>query len=373
MVKVLNVIDGVGWCGTKEQTYLITRLLKEKGIESHIALAFEHEQMRERLRGFVELKPYEHHRGGISRFNPMNVKRLKSVIEQGGYDVVIAHSSHALDYLRMAYAFLKRKPKVIALRRSGYIPGLISKKLKYSVADRIVVVSKQVAQELKKADFFPERLRVIESGIDLRRFYPKPELYESVREKLKVSKDEYLIMNVANWQPWRKGQEVLLEALSKLSLRNFKMVFIGIGTDSEEARETFRRFGLEDRCIGLGFREDIDYLLQGADLFVLSSFSEGIAGALLQAMATGRLVVSTSAGGIPEYLKDSENGFLCPVGDSTTLAEKIGQALSLGENEKKKITENAVQTAKRYSIDRTVDEYVKLIKELTLKEPVLER
>ena len=50
MFKVLSVIDGIGWCGTKEQTYLITKYLSEKGIESHIALSFQYEYMVKKLK-----------------------------------------------------------------------------------------------------------------------------------------------------------------------------------------------------------------------------------------------------------------------------------------------------------------------------------
>jgi glycosyltransferase involved in cell wall biosynthesis len=295
----------------------------------------------------------------------MNIKRLLDIIGSGLYDVVIAHSSHAFDYLRVVYPFLRRKPKVVALRRSGYIPGLLSKRFKYSIADRIVVVSEKVAHKLREAGFYPDRLRVIQSGIDLSRFYPRPELYKVVREDLGVREDELLLMQVANWQPWRKGQEVLLEALSNLPFRNFKMVFIGLNTNSEEARETFRKFGLGDRCLGLGFRRDVDILLQGADVFVLSSFSEGIAGALLQAMACGKVVVSTDAGGIPEYLKDSINGFMVPVGDSKALRSAIRRAVELPDTERRKIITEAIETAKEYSIDRTVDRYIELIEELS--------
>ncbi len=364
MIKVLNVIDGVGWCGTKEQTYLITKYLQREGVESHLALAFEHEEMVSKLRGEVELRFYERYRGGISRFNPMNLKRLKDIIESGDYDVLIAHSSHAFDYVRAVYPFLREKPRVVALRRSGYIPNAISKWLKYSVADRIVVVSKEVARQLREANFYPEKLRVIESGIELSRFYPRPELYPKVRGALGVKEGELLLMNVANWQPWRKGQEVLLDALRRLKEVNFKMVFVGRGTESQDALDTYKRYGLEDRCLGLGFREDVHELLQGADLFILPSFSEGIAGALLQAMACGRVVVATAAGGIPEYLQDSRNGFLSPVGDPKALADKISKALSLNEKSRRELTAEAIATAREFSIDRTVQKYAELLREL---------
>jgi len=365
MFKVLNVVDGIGWCGTKEQTYLITKHLALKGIESHIALAFEYNYMVKKFKDTpVKIHFFEEYKGGISRFNLKNILRLRRIIKDNNYDFIIAHSSHALDYVISATAFLKRKPKIIALRRSGFKPSTISKYLKYSRADRIVVVSKEVGEKLKERNFFPEKIRIIQSGIELRRFYPKPELRKEVRRELGAKEGEYLFINVANWQPWRKGQEVILKALKELPFRNFKMVFVGLDTDSEEARETFKKYGLEKNCIGLGFRSDVDKLLQGADLFLFGSFSEGIAGALLQAMATGRIVISTDAGGIPEYLKDGENGFMVEVGNWKGMSEKILKALNLSEEEKKRISENAVKTVRNYSIENTVNKYIELFKEL---------
>lgn len=365
MFKVLNVVDGIGWCGTKEQTYLISKYLAEKGIESHLAISFQYDLMVNKLNGSkVKIHFFENHKGGISRFNPFNLWRLKKIIDENNYDFIIAHSSHAFDYVRFIYPFLRKRPKVIALRRSGFVPSKISKHLKYSIADRIVVVSKQVAELLKEKNFFPEKLRVIESGIEIKRFFPRPELKEMVRKELGVKENEYMFINVANWQPWRKGQEVILKALQNLPFRNFKMFFVGLGTDSEEAKGTFKKYRLEKNCIGLGFRKDIDKLLQGADLFLFGSFSEGIAGAVLQAMASGKIVVSTSAGGIPEYLKDGENGFLVEIGNSEMMKEKIIKALSLSKEERERIVKNATETAKNYSIERTVEKYIKLFEEL---------
>ncbi|NPB07068.1 MAG: glycosyltransferase family 4 protein, partial [Aquificae bacterium] len=326
-MKVLSVVDGTGWCGTKEQTYLITKGLAEKGFESHLALAYGYELMEHKLRSTpVKLHYFEKTH---NRFDPRNAYRLARIIKENRFDAVVAHSSHALDYVLTAFAFLGRKLPLVALRRSGFVPSFWSKHLKYRFADRIVVVSKGVYELLKEKNFFPEKLVLIESGIDLTRFRPRPELRERVRAELGLKENELMLVNVANWQPWRKGQEVILKALKRLQTKNFKAFFVGLGTDSEEARRTFARYGLADRCAGLGFRSDVEYLLQGADLFLFGSFSEGIAGAVLQAMACGLVVVSTDAGGIPSYLKDGYNGFLVKVGDWEGMARKIEQALSL--------------------------------------------
>jgi len=362
-IKLLEIIDSLGWCGTKEQTYLITKHLS-KDFDVELALAFGHKEMVERLKDTVPLRFYEIDSGSKRRFNPANYYRLYKILKEGNYDVVVANSSWAFNYLRAVIPFLKKKPKVVAMRRSGYIPSPVSKYLKYGVADKIVVVSREVAEKLKEKGFFPEKLVVIESGIDLSRFSPSDRYREEVRKELGVKEGEKLFINVANWQPWRKGQDVLLKAFSKLNCPDCKLALVGNRTDSEEARQIVKQLGLEDKVILLGFRPDVEKLLQGADYFVLSSNSEGIAGALLQAMASGKVVISTDAGGIPEYLKDGYNGFLAKVGDWKSLKEKMEKALSLSEEEYRRIGENAVKTARKYSFEETARKWSELIKSL---------
>ncbi len=362
-IKVLEVIDSHGWCGTKEQTYLITKYLS-KYFKVDLALAFDHKEMIERLNGLVPLKFYEEDKGNKRRFDIKNYKRLKKIIEKENYDVVVANSSWAYNYVVAVYPFLKKKPKLIAMRRSGYIPSFLSKHLKYRFADKIVVVSKDVAKLLKEKNFFPKKLVVIESGIELSRFKPTDEYRNEYRNKLGIKENEKIFINVANWQPWRKGQDILLEAFKNLNCENCKLLLVGHDTDREEAKEMISHLDLKDKVIGLGYRNDVDKLLQASDFFILASNSEGIAGALLQAMASGKVVLSTLAGGIGEYLKDGFNGFSCPVGNVNCLTEKMKKMLSLSKEEYKKLSKNAVETAKNYSIEETAKKWKNLIEEI---------
>jgi len=365
-IKILEIIDSHGWCGTKEQTYLITRELS-KYFHVDLALAFDHKDIIQRLEGKVPLKFYEIDNGSKRRFNINNYIRLYKIIKEGNYDVVVANSSWAFNYLRFVYPFLRKKPKVVAMRRSGYIPSFFSKHLKYSIADKIVVVSKDVTEKLKKHRFYPDKLVTIESGIDLSRFKPVSIYRNQVRKELGIKDNEKVFINVANWQPWRKGQDILLKAFKDINCNNCKLILVGNSTNGEEAKKMIKEFDLEDKVLTLGFRSDVDKLLQGADFFVLASNSEGIAGALLQAMATGKVVLSTLAGGIGEYLKEGKNGFTCPVGDTACLSQKMKKMLNLSQEEYKNISRNAIETAKNYSIEETAKKWKKLIEELVLK------
>ncbi len=365
-MRILEVIDKKGWCGTKEQTFLITKELS-KYADVDLALPFGHKELMDRLDGIVPLKFYEVDNGGFRRYNIKNYRRLFEIILKGKYDIVVANSSTAFNYLRIVYPFLNRKPRLVAVRRSGYIPSSISKNLKYRIADKIVVVSYDVYLKLKEANFFPEKLVPIESGIDLSRFYPESEKKYTLRKKLNFPENKKIFVNVANWQPWRKAQDMLLRAFRDLKCDECVLYLVGNNTDGNEAKDLIKELGLEGKVFGLGFREDVPDILNASDFFVLSSRSEGIAGALLQAMATGKVVLSTLAGGIGEYLKDGINGFAVSVDDVHGLTHKMRFMLSISEKEYENIAKRAVETAQKYSIENTARKYIELFQELLKK------
>ncbi|WP_457567757.1 glycosyltransferase [Desulfurobacterium sp.] len=361
-IRVLEIIDGDGWCGTKEQTYLVSLQLS-KYFDVEMALASGNEQLIKRLEGKIPLHFFQKGKKQEKR-RIYPYRNLYKIISTGNYDVVVPNSSGAFNFLLPFWRFLNRKPKLIAMRRSGFVPSFFSKMFKYSLADAIVVVSKDVAELLKAENFFPDKLFVIESGIDLSRFYPSTDCRDDLRREFGLSDNEKLFVNVANWLPYRKGQDVLLEAFSLAARSDWKLMLVGHNTDSEAAREMVKKYGLSGKVIHAGFRTDVEKILQAADFFVLSSRSEGIAGALLQAMASGKVVVSSLAGGIGEYLKDGINGFTAPVENPVALAEAMKKAASLDENSYKKIASRAVETARRYSIEETGRKWRALIESL---------
>lgn len=357
-MKILEIIEGSGWCGTKEQTYLITKGLS-KYYDVELALAFSHYEMIERLKDKVVLRFYEERK----RLNIGNYIRLFKIIEEGNYDVIIPNSSLSFNYIVFIYPFLNKKPKIIALRRSSHIPSFISKHIKYRIAKRIVVVSQKVFEALKRHNFFPKKLVVIESGIELERFKPSLEYRKIVRKELGIKENEKVFINIANYQPEVKGQDILLKAFKRID-GNCKLILAGHQTDSHKAKSLIERLGIKDRVLTLGFRNDVERLLQASDYFVLSSNLEGIGGSLLQAMASGKVVLSTLAGGISGYLKDGENGFTCPCKDIDSLYKKMKNMLSLSSWEYKNLSKKAQVTAQKYSIEKTIEKWRNLIEEI---------
>src|SRR5690606_15043714 len=95
-----------------------------------------------------------------------------------------------------------------------------------------------------------------------------------------------------------------------------------------------RSYGLQDRVQFLGQRQDVPELLHAADAIVLSSRTEGLPNALMEAMATGLPVAATDVGGVRELVTEDQTGFLAASGDARGLAQAMSKLMRLSEQER---------------------------------------
>jgi glycosyltransferase involved in cell wall biosynthesis len=102
---------------------------------------------------------------------------------------------------------------------------------------------------------------------------------------------------------------------------------VGEGPDRDAVAQAIHDRGLADRVELTGTREDVAQILARADVFVLSSRSEGMPMSALEAMAAGLPVVATAVGGVPELVVDGETGFLVPPGDAPALSRALDRIL----------------------------------------------
>jgi glycosyltransferase involved in cell wall biosynthesis len=123
-----------------------------------------------------------------------------------------------------------------------------------------------------------------------------------------------------------KDFSTLLMALASLEPGTYRAQIVGDGPERDRLELEAGELGLADSVDFLGEREDVPELLQGADVFVLPTRSEGLPVSVLEAMAAGLPVVASAVGGVPELVA-SETGLLVPPGDPRALAVTIGQLL----------------------------------------------
>lgn len=216
----------------------------------------------------------------------------------------------------------------------------------WNKADGILAISQAVKQSIMECENAPEsRITTIPYYIDLERFR-----FAANNEK-QTPKDEFIIGYVARLSP-EKGQRVLLPAL-KLALEkneNIKLWLVGDGSDRENLVNMAKELGIEEHVKFWGMRGDIPELLAQMDLFVLSSYNEGLGTVILEAMASGVLVIATDVGGVPEIIEHGENGVLFPVGDVEALAGEISRMINLDDAERSRIIRKGRETIEsRYS------------------------
>jgi colanic acid/amylovoran biosynthesis glycosyltransferase len=135
----------------------------------------------------------------------------------------------------------------------------------------------------------------------------------------------------------QKGQLLLVEACRLLRDRGIAvdLVLAGDGEMRDEIEQRIAAFGLQDRVRITGWisGDQVRDELRQAGTLVLPSFAEGLPVVIMEAMASGRPPITTYIAGIPELVRDGENGLLIPAGDVDALADAIERFLALSDQE----------------------------------------
>ena len=142
---------------------------------------------------------------------------------------------------------------------------------------------------------------------------------------LRPRSDPPLVISVGRFA-FPKDFDTLVRALASIR-PDFRAVLVGDGPELFQVRAALRRHGLLPRVELLGARRDVHDLLASADVFVLSSRSEGFPVSILEAMAAGLPVVASDVGGVAEAVVEGETGLLVPAGDAAALARALERLL----------------------------------------------
>jgi glycosyltransferase involved in cell wall biosynthesis len=188
-----------------------------------------------------------------------------------------------------------------------------------SKATSVHCVSHDILGEVVRLGISPAKCEVIHPAVDPSFFTP-PET-RLMNNPLKVITTGSLI--------WTKGYEYALLTLQELTRNGIatQLEIIGDGPEKQRLLYTIDDLGLGDHVILLGKLPPDVVLkhLRQADIFVLSSLSEGISNAVLEAMSCQLPVVTTDCGGMREAVTDGVEGFVVPVRDPSAMAERLIQ------------------------------------------------
>lgn len=289
--------------------------------------------------------------------------RLALACRRHGATVVHAHNAQPLVYAapagRLAGAI------VVATRHGGTRGSARQRWLWRAAAaltDAYVAVSPEVAEVTRALRLVPERkLSVIENGIDLQRFTPDATVRAAVRRELGLPDSAFVVGMVGRMVDY-KDPETLVRAARPLARRGLHVVLVGDGPERERLQSAAADWPADEAAAvhWVGLRSDVPRLLQGFDLFALTSRMEGHPLVLLEAMAAGLPVAATAVGGVPSIVREGVTGWLVPAGDAAGLQARFEVALADREVVRSAGARAREQALARYARETMVNAYLAL-------------
>ncbi len=246
---------------------------------------------------------------------------------------------------KMAVSFRGFDHYVYPLKNPNCYEKMFSKKIKYHV------LSQGMKTSLLQAGISENLINKITPAIDLSLFHNTGKINNTLQ-----------IITIARLH-WIKGIEYTLEALAILNKQgfDFQYTIVGDGPDRERLVFAAYQLGLEKKVTFAGklAPKEVQKQLAHADVYVQYSIQEGFCNAVLEAQAMGLLCVVSDAEGLSENVLHKQTGWVVPKRKPKLLAEKIEQILALNPEQKRQITENAVNRVKEeFNIEKQIAAFV---------------
>lgn len=240
-------------------------------------------------------------------------------------------------------------------------------KISFKNVDKIVAASEGVSQDIKNLfNLKNEKTTFVYNFIDIEKIQVLSN--EEIDEEIFKNKLKPIILAVNRLDLHQKDIITLLKAFS-LVVQNLDayLVIVGEGPDRLKIETEIKELCLESNVFLLGHKNNPYKYMKNSDVFVLSSFHEGMPIVLIEAIACDLPVIATDCDfGPREIIKDGYNGFLVPVGNPQIMSEKILIILKNKEI-REKFIKNAKANLDTFSIDSSLSKYKKIIEKILIE------
>ena len=361
-LRILQLISSGGFYGAENVTLQLTLALNGLGRQVIIG-AFENAQRRN-----SELAKAARHRGirvesieCKGRLDLQTVATIRQIILK--YDINIVHTH---GYKADIYGYLaarETKAKLVATCHNW--TGATFSLRWYERLDRfflrrfdaIAAVSGTIQDTLTRSGVQQDRVRIVENGIDIESFSRGQPILKNL-PKFKNRK----IVGFVGRLVREKGLTFLLEAAKSIVAMDSNVTFVlaGDGPDQDYLGQLVKEYGLEDEIVFLGPLSELPDTYASFDIFVLPSLNEGMPMAVLEAMASGRPVVATRIGAVPQLLQDGESGLLVSPGDATQLAAAIRRLLDSPALRQKLGAQGHQRVCEHFSAEAMAEKYLEI-------------
>jgi glycosyltransferase involved in cell wall biosynthesis len=331
-MKILHTESGPNWGGQEYRSVIEILWLNSHGHKAWLACDPDSQSFVHATRLNVPVLPTPMKR----KFSPSSLVKLWRFCRQEGVDVVQTHSPR--DSWMCWPLYLMGHPVV----RTRNITNPVVKPSRTFIyrfgCSHIIAAADCIKKDLMELTRVrPDRIDVVGEGVDLSVFNPQVD-GRALRQELGFPSDVPLVGMIAMLRSEKRAMDFVDAAIEVLkAVPNARFVLVGDG-----AQRTFIERKIQDflanytpppaaprinrnisPIVLAGYRHDTNQVLAALDVVVIPSFLEARCRVLAEAFATGKAVVATKVGGIPEVVEDGVNGLLVPPLECQHLARAI--------------------------------------------------
>ena len=218
----------------------------------------------------------------------------------------------------------------------------------YLFLERIMSFGTSILITICKSDYNLALQNRLIAKKKIRLIYNGMPFLEETKREIKPIDHKYKLISVARFEN-QKDHKTLVKALALIKDFSWELFLVGDGPLKKEIEKLVKYYQMEDRIFFLGMRNDISYLLNQSDIFILSSLWEGFPRSILEALRASMPVITSKVGGVEESVINQYNGLIIPVKDEKYMSGAIkellinpSKCLSFGINGRKMYEEKFV-------------------------------
>lgn len=306
----------------------------------------------------AEIKP-------IKISSPLSLKAARSIAQLTrlkNIEIIHAHTSHGHNLGLLAKLF-GAKGKVIVHRRVDYRPStdpLNLLKYRTKLINQYVAISTPIVEILTGLEIEPDRINLVPSAINDKRYanFSRDEERRKLLERFRLPENTVLIGNASALSD-QKDYPTLFRALTRLvsmpSQYPLHCFIAGKGEKEDKLKQAMESMQLQKYVTFLGFLKKPEELLSALDILAVTSKYEGLGTIVLEGIAAGCAICSTSAGGITDMISHGSTGLLAEPGDDAAFSENLRQLVHQTELRQTLAEQARTHTLPRFSLDSMVD------------------
>jgi len=302
-------------------------------------------------------------------------RRLADLVERENVTLLHAHQYTPFFQCLLGRGFTGRTP-ILFTEHGRHYPDHPSRKrtvfnrLMLKTQDQLIACGGAVRRALIDNEGLPEqRVDIVYNGVDLNTMGAAPTgARENVRREFGIGAEEVLAVQIARLHEL-KDHDTAIRAIetARRAFPSLRLLLVGDGDQRSAIEASIAARGLQEHVILAGTRRDVSSLLAAADMFLLTSISEGIPLTVIEAMAAHLPVVATAVGGVPEMVDEGVTGFLTNEGDDKTLAARIVRLASDPAERRTMGTAGRKKADRQFSLHSMMEAYRGLYREMVIR------